>query len=240
LEKMFKRLAVYLSEMYPVPSRLVASFGLFAGIYATTLFVEGQTFTGAGYLEVIGIVTVFGSLLALRIADEFKDAKTDMVNFPNRPLPSGRVKRSDLLQLLIVYYVISIAASTYDFSPFSPQLLLVAFIFYLPALAWELSRKIRAPKEENQYVTYSRIFGRVRAIWIVLSVFLVQLAATTVLFWQQNKGVVVAACGIYLVYAVASIYAMKHPTAVNYGKIARSYMYGFQTFLVAVSLVAIL
>lgn len=295
---MFKRILVYLKEMYPVPSRLVASFGLFAGIYATTLFVKGELFTGIGYAEIIGILTIFGSLLYLRIADEFKDAKTDMINFPNRPLPSGRVTRKDLstlatltvgilvvanvffmpnllfftavfvygflmtvwffarkyiqpnlvlallthnpIQLLLIYYVISIAAATYDFSPFSAQLLLVAFVYYLPALAWELSRKIRAPKDEDQYVTYSRIFGRAKAILIVMAVFLIQLLATVALFWEQDMWIVIVASIVYLTYAVMSIYAIKHPSFSNYGKIARGYMYIFQSFLVVVSVVAII
>lgn len=295
---MFNRLLVYLREMYPVPSRFIASLGLFVGIYATTLFVQDISFSRVGYVQLIGVLTVFGALLSLRIADEFKDAKTDMVNFPNRPLPSGRVKRGDLLtlaaitltglvsanvlfmpnlifftamfiygclmtvwffarryiqpnlllallthnpiQLLIVYYVISIAASTYDFSPFSAQLLLVGFIYYLPALAWEISRKIKAPKSENQYMTYSRIFGRLQAIWIVMLVFLFQLIAVTVLFWQHNIWIVGIGSIIYLVYAAASIYDMKYPDFINYGRIARAYMYVFQLFLVAASIMAIL
>ncbi len=35
----------------------------------------------------------------------------------------------------------------------------VVLIGWLPALAWELSRKIRAPEQEDAYVTYSRVFG---------------------------------------------------------------------------------
>jgi 4-hydroxybenzoate polyprenyltransferase len=295
---MFKRLHDYLKEMYPVPSRLVASFGLFAGIYATTLFVQNQSYEGLQYIEVIGVLTVFGILLSLRIADEFKDAETDKVNFPQRALPSGRVRKSDLkilagitviilvvanvlfmpnplfflavaaygglmtawffakkyiqpnlllallthnpVQLLLVYYVISIAGAVYGFPVFTLPVFLVAFIFYIPGLAWELSRKIRAPKEENQYVTYSQIFGRSRAILIVLFVFLVQLIATVVLFWQVTALIPIVAIGMYTIFFGASIYNIAQPTWINYGKIARAYMYSFQIFLVVVSVIAIL
>lgn len=295
---MFKRLHIYLKEMYPIVPRLAASFGLFAGIYATTLFVAGKQFEHIGWLEVIGILTVFGVLLSLRIADEFKDYETDKVNFPKRPLPSGRVKKKDLImlatvvvgvmaivniafmpnplfflaiaaygtlmtkwffarkyiqpnlllalvthnpvQLLIVYYVMSIAAATYGFSVWTWQLFLVAFVFYLPGLAWELSRKIRAPKEEDQYVTYSQIFGRTRAIVIVLAVFLIQLIAVTIVFLGQAWWIVAVSWLLYLVYVGASIYNAKKPESINYGKIARAYMYAFQAFLVVASILAII
>lgn len=36
-------------------------------------------------------------------------------------------------------------------------------MYWLPVLAWEFSRKIKAPEEENAYLTYSRILGARRA-----------------------------------------------------------------------------
>lgn len=46
--------------------------------------------------------------------------------------------------------------------------LITPFIIMLwsPLLAWELARKIRSPEQENAYVTYSRLFGRVGAVVI--------------------------------------------------------------------------
>jgi 4-hydroxybenzoate polyprenyltransferase len=48
-----------------------------------------------------GIVLAMTSLL-IRVMDEFKDYNDDLVNFPQRPLPSGRVKKSDLKVLAAV------------------------------------------------------------------------------------------------------------------------------------------
>ena len=62
-------------------------------------------------------------------------------------------------------YVLSIS------SPFTPTTLLLALLFWLPALAWELSRKIRAPEEETEYQTYSKIFGYRGATLIPLGLF---------------------------------------------------------------------
>jgi 4-hydroxybenzoate polyprenyltransferase len=50
---------------------------------------------------------------------------------------------------------------------FSLSLLLI-LVYWLLFFAWEISRKIRAPKDENAYVTYSRIFGRKRAVVIAV------------------------------------------------------------------------
>jgi hypothetical protein len=36
--------------------------------------------------------------------------------------------------------------------------------YWMPLLAWEIDRKIRAPGEENDYVTYSRILGPAGAV----------------------------------------------------------------------------
>jgi len=51
--------------------------------------------------------------------------------------------------------------------------------FWLPSLAWELGRKIRAPNAEDRYQTYSRILGTKLAC---LSVLLAQAGAIALLF----------------------------------------------------------
>jgi len=44
--------------------------------------------------------------------------------------------------------------------------LLTIAAFWAMFFAWEISRKIRSPEEENEYVTYSQIFGRAGAVLI--------------------------------------------------------------------------
>lgn len=50
------------------------------------------------------------------------------------------------------------------------ETLLAIGMFWSLVLAWELSRKIRSREEENEYVTYSQIFGRIPATLITLAV----------------------------------------------------------------------
>ncbi len=48
-----------------------------------------------------------------------------------------------------------------------PRVLLLMAMYWSMALAWELARKIRCREEENAYVTYSQLFGRVGAVALV-------------------------------------------------------------------------
>ena len=76
---MIKRLAIYLREMYPPIPRLLVSVGLFGAVYLLVALEGGKPISGVGMPELVGAMTVFGFLLALRIVDEFKDATTDLV-----------------------------------------------------------------------------------------------------------------------------------------------------------------
>lgn len=48
-------------------------------------------------------------------------------------------------------------------APLQPFHLAVALLLWIPALVWEVARKIRAPADETSYQTYSGIFGPGRA-----------------------------------------------------------------------------
>lgn len=61
--------------------------------------------------------------------------------------------------LLMNFYVMAIYARAAKIPLFQSQHIFLAILFWLPGLAWELARKIRAPEDENEYETYSRIFG---------------------------------------------------------------------------------
>jgi 4-hydroxybenzoate polyprenyltransferase len=64
--------------------------------------------------------------------------------------------------------------------------LIVPFIVMLwsPLLAWELARKIRSPDEETDYVTYSRLFGRVGAVVLTAGIQAIALAIG-LYFWNR-------------------------------------------------------
>jgi len=59
--------------------------------------------------------------------------------------------------------------------------------FWLPTLAWEVSRKIKAPEEENDYKTYSKKFGIVPALLLSMTALGLQFFIFVSLFGDVFK-----------------------------------------------------
>jgi len=93
---MLKRLGIYFKEMFPLIPSLCLGCAIFGEIYLLLLLNYGITDFNIGIQEIIGAFTVFVFFLLLRIVDDFKDYETDLIKHPERPVPSGRVKKTDL------------------------------------------------------------------------------------------------------------------------------------------------
>lgn len=211
---MLNRVVIYLKEMFPV-----------LHISGTIIYASGfiwlQTVLNRESLPsfmhfAVGSISLLCFVLLIRIMDEFKDYEDDLKNFPDRPLPSGRVLKSDLKALgfgcfflplllnlfistdaliwtlivlgfsllmlkwffiestmrkslplaLISHHPIVFIHLIYLFSVFKAavpeaNLLYLGTIIPIGLLStnWEFSRKLRAPKEETEYTTYSKIWG---------------------------------------------------------------------------------
>ena len=96
---MWHRIALYLKEMYPpVPAFLMACISFFNLFFMLALLHHQPlqvTWPAIG-----GALTIFLFLLFLRVSDELKDLESDKILFPERLVPSGRVKESDLNWLM--------------------------------------------------------------------------------------------------------------------------------------------
>ncbi|MBO4635706.1 MAG: UbiA family prenyltransferase [Clostridiales bacterium] len=242
---MLKRLHIYFKERYPVIPRLILGLIVFLEIHFIILLNEGITHFNIGIQEFVGAYTVFAFLLWLRIADDLKDLKTDGVLFPDRPLPSGRVKTKDVMivcvivqavavvlnilfmnnliffavlyiygylmskwffqrakiqpslplalvthnpvQMFINLYIISFTVIKYDLPAFTLTTCMTLWTLYFPALIWEVSRKIKAPKDENDYTTYSKLFGYKKSTRFVAILTIVDIITNFILVWNLNK-----------------------------------------------------
>lgn len=242
---MLKRLHIYFKEMYPIIPRFLLGLIVFGEIYFIVLLNNGITKFNITIQEFIGGFTVFSFLLWLRIADDFKDYELDCRLFSSRPLPSGRVKKSDLaifvsllitatvvlnvmfmnnfwfflflyvygtlmslwffskkkiqkslplalvthnpVQMIMNVYIISFTCIKYGLSAWTLTNFLAAWTLYFPALIWEVSRKIRAPKDETEYVTYSKLFGYKKSTVFVLVLTWVDILTNVLLVWNLNK-----------------------------------------------------
>lgn len=266
---MLKRLNIYFREMYPVIPRLLLGFVVFLEIYFIILLNYGIENFHITVQEFIGGYTIFAFLMWLRIADDFKDYETDKILFSYRPLPSGRVKKKDLIivcsivqgiavilnlifmnnflfflilyaygflmskwffqrskiqpslplalvthnpvQMIINIYTISFTCIKYELNPISLTTFLVLFTLYFPALIWEVSRKIRAPKDENDYTTYSKLFGYKKATTFVMILTLVDIVTNILLVWNLNKITVILFVIIVTWMTVKFIQFKKNP-----------------------------
>lgn len=97
---MIRRIFIYLNEMFPLSSFIVS---LMTGVSIELVYLKlfGVTPLNLQSLLIPAFAITLISLL-LRIMDEFKDYEDDLRNFPDRPLPSGKVQKKDLLVLGII------------------------------------------------------------------------------------------------------------------------------------------
>ena len=220
---MIKRIKIYLLEMYP-PVHAFAGIGLALCFFMALSILNNTTITWNNPYIWMSSISLSIFILIIRIMDEFKDYEDDLINFPNRPLPSGRVKKSDLKVLQTILFVIAIGLNLFSYSMFIGMVIVLIFSYlmfkwffceesiskslplalithhpivyiyflyiilsfiqvegmvsYLSLLIvipiaftstnWEFSRKLRTPNEENEYTTYSKIWGLQKATFAAL------------------------------------------------------------------------
>ena len=223
----FRRMRIYLKEMYPPGQRFISAAICYVGFVALVGRIHSLSLSLLSPYTLLGIWNIFALLLILRLMDELKDRDIDLELFKERPVPSGRVLESDISFSLVSMIIIYLAANIwvgkvfwmavavlayallmfkYFFIPrilrkylllnlathnpivalmlfhvvilFSSQyslslkrfdwtsLLLQVALFWAMFFAWEIGRKIRSKEEENEYVTYSQIFGRKGAVLV--------------------------------------------------------------------------
>lgn len=115
------------------------------------------------------------------------------------------------VQMFLNIYTISFTCIKYNLSPISLTTFLVLFTLYFPALIWEISRKIKAPKDENDYTTYSKLFGYKKSTIFVLILTLVDIVTNIILVWNLNKITVILLVAIVAWMTVKFTQFMKNP-----------------------------
>ncbi len=123
------------------------------------------------------LLYIYGSLMAIWFFQKHKIQKS---------LPLALVTHNPV-QLILNIYVISFTVIKYNLPVFSVFNFLLLFTLYFPALIWEIARKIRAPQQEDEYVTYSKLFGYKKAVNFILVLTWVDIITNILLVWQLNK-----------------------------------------------------
>lgn len=125
---------------------------------------------------------VYGGLMSIWFFQKNKIQKS---------LPLALITHNPV-QMIMNIYIISFTIIKYNLEPFSLTSVLIAFTLYFPALIWEISRKIRAPEDETEYTTYSKLFGYKKATRFVLILTLVDIVTNILLVYRLNTIAVIA------------------------------------------------
>ena len=91
------------------------------------------------------------------------------------------------VQMFVNLYIISFTVIKYNINFINLTTIMTLFTLYFPALIWEVSRKIKNPKKENDYTTYSKLFGYKRATRFVLIVTIIDIITNFILVWNLSK-----------------------------------------------------
>lgn len=218
---MIKRLAIYLKEMFPLSYFFIGPL-MGSALWISMARIQKNPIDALAFGPMImaAITISLGSLL-LRIMDELKDYEDDKHNFPQRALPRGAVKISDLKVLMLAVALgmlvlnlyhpwaaagvlillfqswlmfkwffceqkirgsLSLALATHHpivltyylylamiFGLFHSMSMKAFFIIPASALLfthWEISRKMRSNSGEDNYTTYTKLWGTNNCLWI--------------------------------------------------------------------------
>jgi 4-hydroxybenzoate polyprenyltransferase len=113
---------------------------------------------------------------------------------PNLPLA---LVTHNPVQIVMNLYVISFACYKYGVPLATLPNAAIALTLYFPGLIWEIARKVRAPEDETDYTTYSKLFGVRKPVLFILGVMAADLATTAYLVWQLYPWGVAAVAGAY-------------------------------------------
>jgi 4-hydroxybenzoate polyprenyltransferase len=104
-----RRMHAYLGEMLPLPLHAVLAALIFAGIAVYVRHTHHLSTSLLSIPTLIGVTSLFLLMLILRLMDELKDEDIDRALFPQRPLPSGRVRRADIVWSLVAVSLVFLA-----------------------------------------------------------------------------------------------------------------------------------
>lgn len=144
----FHRAWIYSREMFPLHLYLPYVVALYACLNFASQAIAGGPLVFDIY-GLTGMVSAFCMMLLLRTFDELKDVEIDKVLFPERALPRGDVKVSDVRILSIASFSVLLLVNLL----LAPQTWLPFFIMIVYALLtfkWFFAEKIH---RENLFLT---------------------------------------------------------------------------------------
>ena len=176
------------------------------------------------------ILYTYGSLMAVWFFQKHKIQKS---------LPMALVTHNPV-QMIMNIYIISFVIIKYGLEVFTLHNAMAVFTLYFPALIWEVSRKIRAPKDETEYVTYSKLFGYKKAVNFVFIVTWMDIITNFILVWNLSKLSVVALLINVLWISWKFIEYKKDPTKYKIVEKVEQYTYIQESLMIATVVIYLL
>ena len=160
----------------PLPSGRVTKkdLGIFIGLLIAVTVLLNVCFMNN--IPFFVFLYVYGTLMSMWFFQKKKIQKS---------LPLALVTHNPV-QMIMNIYIISFTCIKYGLSAFTLTTILAASTLYFPALIWEVSRKIKAPEDETEYVTYSKLFGYRRATRFVLILTIVDIITNFLLVYRLS------------------------------------------------------
>ncbi|GAB5536525.1 MAG: hypothetical protein Rubg2KO_27740 [Rubricoccaceae bacterium] len=110
----------YLQERFPLPAHGPLVFAFAGGVACASAALRGAS--GPGWPAVIvAALVALGFFFQLRVADEWKDAETDRLHQPERPVPRGLVTLRELTVAALMVAAVQLALAIW----LDPQLVIV-------------------------------------------------------------------------------------------------------------------
>ncbi|MBT7552892.1 UbiA family prenyltransferase [bacterium] len=122
-----KNFLQYLKERFPLQQ-----FALLTIIFALVSTLSVQTYLGQiDYASIVySCLALFLFLFRLRLFDEFKDYKHDKEYYPDRPIPRGLMKLTDLKKIILVVLFLEVIIS-FTYYPGSTLIFVIAVLYSL-------------------------------------------------------------------------------------------------------------
>lgn len=206
----------------PLPSGRVTKRDLAIFISILIVFTLVINFIFMNNFIFCVLLYTYGSFMAVWFFQKHKIASS---------LPLALVTHNPV-QLFINIYIISFTVIKYNTTAIDLTNILTCFTLYFPALIWEVSRKIRAPKDETEYTTYSKLFGYKKATNFVLIVTWIDVITNFILVWNLNKISVIALLINVLWINYKFIEFKKDPTKYKIVKKVEIYTYIQETLMI--------
>lgn len=110
---MFQRLQIYIREMFPLQTYIPFAFFNHYVLFFSVQLLLGADKPVMSLYSLIGVATILGFMLIMRIFDELKDEAVDQELFSDRPYPRGAVTKKDLLFLFFATFALVVALNCF-------------------------------------------------------------------------------------------------------------------------------